>query len=187
MRVLVTGHQGYLGTVKAPTLQAAGHVTELDDGFFADYVLGPGLKNPPGIQVDLRDVTVEATEPDESVLGMTGPAAVGSLQRSADQHVESLSAGSKRRRKPAAPSSRTALGWPSSAAPASIRGYLRRSPTPRPPNKAGGCQILTSRSYCPDELLAAKPDWVLLTLPDLFSRSAPVFRSSTVDGRSTAR
>jgi nucleoside-diphosphate-sugar epimerase len=59
MRVLVTGHQGYLGTVMVPILQAAGHdVTGLDCGFFADCVLGPEPKDPPGIRVDLRDVTV---------------------------------------------------------------------------------------------------------------------------------
>ena len=37
MRVLLTGHQGYLGTVMAPILTAAGHdVTGLDSGLFAD-------------------------------------------------------------------------------------------------------------------------------------------------------
>ena len=41
MRVLLTGHQGYLGTVMAPILTAAGHdVTGLDSGLFADCVLG---------------------------------------------------------------------------------------------------------------------------------------------------
>ena len=60
MRVLVTGHQGYLGTVMVPILQAAGHdVTGLDSGFFADCVLGPAPQDPPGIRVDLRDVTRE--------------------------------------------------------------------------------------------------------------------------------
>ena len=35
MKVLLTGHQGYLGTVMAPVLQAAGHeVTGLDVGWF---------------------------------------------------------------------------------------------------------------------------------------------------------
>ncbi len=49
MRVLVTGHQGYLGTVMVPILQAAGHdVTGLDSGFFADCVLGPAPDDPPG-------------------------------------------------------------------------------------------------------------------------------------------
>ncbi|MRH88249.1 NAD-dependent epimerase/dehydratase family protein [Nocardia sp. SYP-A9097] len=60
MRVLVTGHEGYLGTVMVPELQAAGHdVTGLDSGFFADCILGDAPEPPPGIAVDLRDVTVE--------------------------------------------------------------------------------------------------------------------------------
>ncbi|WP_099042237.1 NAD-dependent epimerase/dehydratase family protein [Mycobacterium neglectum] len=58
MRVLVTGHQGYLGTVMVPALVAAGHeVTGLDSGLFADCVLGPLPDDPPGFRVDLRDVT----------------------------------------------------------------------------------------------------------------------------------
>src|SRR3954469_5135577 len=59
MRVLVTGHQGYLGTVMVPILQAAGHdVSGLDSGFFEDCVLGPEPQDPPGIRVDLRDVAL---------------------------------------------------------------------------------------------------------------------------------
>ncbi|WP_370329731.1 NAD-dependent epimerase/dehydratase family protein [Mycolicibacterium hippocampi] len=59
-RVLVTGHQGYLGTVMVPVLQAAGHqVTGLDAGYFADCVLGPVPADPPGIAIDLRDVGPE--------------------------------------------------------------------------------------------------------------------------------
>lgn len=60
MRVLLTGHQGYLGTVMAPVLTAAGHeVVGLDAGLFADCVLGPAPADPPGHRVDLRDVTAE--------------------------------------------------------------------------------------------------------------------------------
>ncbi|WP_055532773.1 NAD-dependent epimerase/dehydratase family protein [Streptomyces graminilatus] len=59
MRVLLTGHQGYLGTVMAPVLTAAGHqVTGLDSGLFADRVLGPlAAPDVPGHAQDLRDVT----------------------------------------------------------------------------------------------------------------------------------
>lgn len=60
MRVLLTGYQGYLGTVMAPVLADAGHeVTGLDSGLFADCVLGPAPDDPPGYAVDLRDVTAE--------------------------------------------------------------------------------------------------------------------------------
>ncbi|MGA4847136.1 NAD-dependent epimerase/dehydratase family protein [Streptomyces sp. G5(2025)] len=60
MRVLLTGHQGYLGTVMAPVLTAAGHeVVGLDSGLFADCVLGPPPADPQGHRVDLRDVTAD--------------------------------------------------------------------------------------------------------------------------------
>lgn len=69
MRVLVTGHQGYLGTVMVPILEAAGHdVTGLDSGLFADCVLGAAPADPPGIRVDLRDVTREQLEGFEAVI-----------------------------------------------------------------------------------------------------------------------
>ncbi|WP_116041852.1 NAD-dependent epimerase/dehydratase family protein [Amycolatopsis palatopharyngis] len=58
MRVLLTGHQGYLGTVMAPVLAAEGHdITGLDSGLFAECVLGDAPLDPPGHRVDLRDVT----------------------------------------------------------------------------------------------------------------------------------
>jgi nucleoside-diphosphate-sugar epimerase len=61
MRVLLTGHQGYLGTVMSPVLAGAGHeVTGLDSGLFADCVLGPRPDDPEGLALDLREVPAEA-------------------------------------------------------------------------------------------------------------------------------
>lgn len=72
MRVLLTGHQGYLGTVMAPILGAAGHeVTGLDSGLFADCILG-SLDTPDvaGMSTDLRDVTVAQLAGFDAVVHM---------------------------------------------------------------------------------------------------------------------
>lgn len=60
MRVLVTGHQGYLGSVMVPVLESAGHhVTGLDSGIFADCILGEAPVDPAGVAIDVRAVTHE--------------------------------------------------------------------------------------------------------------------------------
>ncbi|MBV8992178.1 MAG: SDR family oxidoreductase, partial [Pseudonocardiales bacterium] len=60
MRVLLTGHQGYLGSVMAPVLAEAGHdVVGLDSGLYADCVLGPEPTDPKGEALDLREVGPE--------------------------------------------------------------------------------------------------------------------------------
>lgn len=69
MRVLLTGHQGYLGTVMAPVLAAAGHeVVGLDSGLFDTCVLGPVPVDPAGHEVDLRDVTAEHVSDVDAVI-----------------------------------------------------------------------------------------------------------------------
>ena len=72
VRVLLTGHQGYLGTVMAPLLAAAGHeVTGLDSGLFASCVLGDlDVPDVPGIAKDLRDVTVDDLRGFDAVVHM---------------------------------------------------------------------------------------------------------------------
>ncbi|ONI73135.1 NAD-dependent dehydratase [Actinosynnema sp. ALI-1.44] len=69
MRVLLTGHQGYLGTVMAPRLVSAGHeVVGLDSGLFASCVLGPWPHDPEGFAVDLRAVTAEHVSTVDAVV-----------------------------------------------------------------------------------------------------------------------
>ncbi|TDV46885.1 NAD-dependent epimerase/dehydratase family protein [Actinophytocola oryzae] len=69
MKVLLTGHKGYLGTVMAPVLTAAGHeVAGLDSGLFDQCLLGPEPNDPPGVHVDLRDVQLSHLEGFDAVI-----------------------------------------------------------------------------------------------------------------------
>jgi nucleoside-diphosphate-sugar epimerase len=62
MKVLVTGHQGYIGTVMVPMLIKAGHeVTGCDSFLFerCTYAVGGQIADVPSIRKDVRDVTKE--------------------------------------------------------------------------------------------------------------------------------
>ncbi|HEX4005030.1 MAG TPA: SDR family oxidoreductase [Acidobacteriaceae bacterium] len=57
MKILVTGHKGYIGSVAAPVLRAAGHhVVGLDTDLYARCDFGAGPEPIPELLKDLRDV-----------------------------------------------------------------------------------------------------------------------------------
>ncbi len=57
MRVLVTGHDGYIGTVLCPLFRKAGHdVVGLDSGLFSDCSFGDAAEEVPALRKDVRDV-----------------------------------------------------------------------------------------------------------------------------------
>lgn len=73
MRVLVTGHQGYIGAALVPLLQEAGHeVVGLDSGLFADEALGPAPDDPVAISMDVRDVELDHLEGFDAVMHLAG-------------------------------------------------------------------------------------------------------------------
>ena len=60
MRVLVTGHNGYIGSVLVPLFQRAGHqVTGLDTYLFEGCTFGPVVPDVAALRMDLRDVEAD--------------------------------------------------------------------------------------------------------------------------------
>ena len=58
MRLILTGHKGYIGAVAGPLLQAAGHdVVGLDTDLFAGCDFGNPNPNIPELRKDLRDLS----------------------------------------------------------------------------------------------------------------------------------
>ena len=69
MRVLVTGHHGYIGSVAAPMLQEAGHdVTGLDTFFYEGCDLGDDASVFPTLRMDIRDITTDVLEGYEGIV-----------------------------------------------------------------------------------------------------------------------
>lgn len=59
-RILLTGHTGYIGSVMAPILLAAGHeVVGYDTGYFNECTLVPDKANIPEIRKDIRNAVAE--------------------------------------------------------------------------------------------------------------------------------
>jgi nucleoside-diphosphate-sugar epimerase len=57
MRILLTGHKGYIGAIAGPILRSAGHeVVGLDTDLFADCEFGEASPSIPELHKDLRDV-----------------------------------------------------------------------------------------------------------------------------------
>jgi nucleoside-diphosphate-sugar epimerase len=75
MRVLVTGHKGYIGTVLVPALIAAGHeVSGLDSDLYERCTFGDedAIQDIPELKKDIRDVEVSDLEGFDAVIHLAG-------------------------------------------------------------------------------------------------------------------
>src|SRR5215469_6775909 len=60
MRLLVTGHNGYIGSVMVPVLQSAGHeVVGMDSFLFEDCTFGEDHSKILALRKDIRDVEAD--------------------------------------------------------------------------------------------------------------------------------
>jgi nucleoside-diphosphate-sugar epimerase len=68
-RVLVTGHNGYIGSVMAPALLEAGHdVVGLDADLFRECTLVPELAAVPSVHKDVRDLELADVEGFDAIV-----------------------------------------------------------------------------------------------------------------------
>ncbi len=73
MRILLTGHKGYIGVVLVPMLQQAWHeVVGLDSGLFDDCNFGPDSAPVPCVDKDVRDVAPSDLQGFEAVVHLAG-------------------------------------------------------------------------------------------------------------------
>lgn len=69
MRVLVTGSNGYIGSVLMPLLKAGGHeAIGFDSDFYADCTYGSGFPEFPYLRKDVRDAELSDLEGYEAVI-----------------------------------------------------------------------------------------------------------------------
>jgi nucleoside-diphosphate-sugar epimerase len=69
MRVLVSGHHGYIGSVLAPLLADAGHdVAGLDLDLYEGCDFGPEVGDVPSLRLDVRETPREALEGFDAVV-----------------------------------------------------------------------------------------------------------------------
>jgi nucleoside-diphosphate-sugar epimerase len=69
MRVLVTGHNGYIGCSLVPLLHAAGHeVVGLDNYLYETCTFGDDVADPPAIRKDVRDVELGDLEGFDAII-----------------------------------------------------------------------------------------------------------------------
>jgi len=73
MKVLLTGHKGYIGTILSPMLTAAGHeVHGLDSDLFRRCTFGDMPPEIPETIKDVRDVDISDVEGFDAILHLAG-------------------------------------------------------------------------------------------------------------------
>lgn len=73
MKVVITGHLGYIGTVLTQMLVSEGYeVVGIDSDLYGDCTFGAEFRKIPTINKDIRDVTVEDLKGFDSMLHLAG-------------------------------------------------------------------------------------------------------------------
>jgi nucleoside-diphosphate-sugar epimerase len=90
MKILVTGHHGYIGSVLAPYLADAGHdVSGLDTQFYRGCDFGPDRASVDGLIADVRDVTPAELEGFDAIVHLAALSndPLGDLDPNLTRHI----------------------------------------------------------------------------------------------------
>jgi len=101
MRVLVSGHDGYIGTALVPVFKQAGHeVTGLDTFLFGGCTFGDDAAFVPAMRLDIRDVEVGDLVGFDAVVHLAGisndplgdlnPASTFAINHRASTHLATM-------------------------------------------------------------------------------------------------
>ena len=73
MRILVTGHKGYIGSVMVPLLLDAGlEVAGMDTDLYQECTFGECLPSVPSVEKDIRDVQPRDLDGFDAVVHLAG-------------------------------------------------------------------------------------------------------------------
>ena len=89
-RILVTGHNGYIGSVMAPVLQQAGYdVVGYDTGYFRECTIIPDECEFPTINKDIRDLSAQDLEGFHAVVHLAALSndPIGNLRRNWTEQI----------------------------------------------------------------------------------------------------
>ena len=82
MRVALTGHNGYIGSVMVPFLQKAGHeILGLDTYLYEECTFGDEVPDVPSIRMDLRDVEASVLVGFDAVIHLAAQTIVDNSRR----------------------------------------------------------------------------------------------------------
>ncbi len=73
MKILVTGHQGYIGSLLVPMLVSLGHLVQgIDNQLYGRSLFGKAPAPIPSIRKDIRDVTLDDVKGFDAVIHLAG-------------------------------------------------------------------------------------------------------------------